>query len=846
MSWKKYALLGSSDSAEELKTDLERGLSEEESAKRLETDGPNLISSNRVLAWQIFIRQLKSPFIYLLLAAALLSFALANWVEGLMIILFIVINTALGFFQEYRSEKTVKLLSTLISWDSKVIRGGKEKIIPTEELVVGDIVVLSTGDKISADARLLEVQDFSVDESSLTGESRAVSKGSECSSSSDLRAMHEACNIVFSGTSVKSGKALAVVIATGNRTEFGKIAKLVSSTKKVSNFELNISKFSSFILKLTILTLAFVVLLNFILKGSNIDWVQLTIFAIALAIGVIPEALPLVMTLSFSKGAGNLAKKKVVVKRLSSVEDLGNMEVLCCDKTGTLTENKMKVAKSFSLVKGKEDSVLLFSLLAATSSLEKHDPFDEAIRQAAGKEGENWLKDYDLLFDSPFDPQYLRNNVLAVKDENPIFLVRGALEVIAPMCSESNNKEAFAWAKSEGSLGRRVLAIASKKIDDFELSSFDTRFREEENELELIGLISFSDPVKQTTFSAVSKAKKWGVGIKIITGDSPDVAGAVGLELGLCEKLDGVMTAKEYEVLGDDEKDIALSKYNIFARVSPEQKYDMIKRLQNKFSVGYLGDGINDAPALKVASVSLAVDNASDIARETADIILLENDLNTIIEGVHEGRIIFTNSIKYIKATLASNFGNFYAVAIASLLIPYLPMLPLQILLLNLLSDFPMIALAGDTVEDDELLKPKNYEIKDIILTTLSLGLVSTIFDFVFFALFSRISPAVLQTNWFIASTITELVFIFSIRSKHFFLFAKKPSAMLVYLTVPAALVAIVLPFTNFGHNVFKFTSPEPKHLLWILGISLLYLASTEAFKLIYYSKKRGVRGEVL
>lgn len=836
MSWQKYSSLDILDVCKDLGTDKDNGLSIKESTSRLEKDGPNLISSSNVSTWQIFLRQLKSPFIYLLLLAAALSFLLKNWTEGLMIILFIVINTSLGFFQEYRSERTAKLLSKMISWQSKVIRGGREKIIPTEELVVGDLVILSTGDRISADARLISVQGFSVDESTLTGESRIVNKEA-CPIASDLTAVYQASNIVFSGTSVKSGKALAVVIETGNKSEFGKIAKLVSSTKKLSNFELRIGKFSSFILKLTILTLAFVVLLNFVIKGGTVNWSQLIIFAIALAIGVIPEALPLVMTLSFSKGAASLAKKKVVVKRLSSVEDLGNIEILCSDKTGTLTENKMQVAESFLL--GKEDNVLLYSLLAATSSEEKHDPFDEAIRLKYKKEGNCSHNDYKLLFDSPFDPQYLRNNVLVSNVLENTYIVRGAFEVIAPMCKQQGLDKAQEWSKKEGLSGRRVLAIASKKVTNINVDSFANRFREEESGLELIGLLSFSDPIKESTFSAVNKAKKWGVAIKIITGDSPEVSGAVGFELGLCGKIEEVMIASEFDKLSDEEKDKALVEYNIFARVSPKQKYEMIKRLQEKFSVGYLGDGINDAPALKIASVSLAVNNASDIAREAADIILLENDLNIIIEGVHEGRIIFSNSIKYIKATLASNFGNFYAVAIASLLIPYLPMLPLQILLLNLLSDFPMIALSGDNVEDDELAKPKNYEIKDVLIAALFFGLISTFFDFVFFALFSRISPEVLQTNWFIASTVTELLFIFSIRSRRFFLFARRPSFSLIYLTIPAAIAAIVIPFTSFGHNLFKFISPQPKHLLWILGISMLYLASTEIFKLIYYRKKR-------
>ncbi|MDD3285561.1 MAG: HAD-IC family P-type ATPase [Patescibacteria group bacterium] len=837
MSWQDFASLDALEACKNLGSVCENGLSAQEARRRLLAQGKNRVSSAHLSAGQIFWRQLKSPFIYLLLFASLLSFVLQNFAEGFMIILFIFINTALGFFQEYRSEKTAQMLSRLITWRSKVIRGGKEQSVLTEELVAGDIILLETGDKVGADARLIYTQNFSVDESALTGESVAVFKESERCHVGD-GGLEAALNMVFAGTAVVGGKATAIITATGLKTEFGQIAGLVAKTKRVSSFEVGINKFSNFILKLTLVTLAFVILLNFIIKGSSLNWLELIIFAIALAIGVIPEALPLVMTFSFSKGAAKLAKKKVVVKRLSAVEDLGNIEILCSDKTGTLTENRLQVAERFASESGKEEEVLLFSLLASAAAADSGDPFDESIRLAAGKSGRQWRENYQVLFDSPFDPRYLRNNVLAEKDGKVIFLVRGALEVIAPMCSQGEIEAAQAWAKEQGRRGRRVLAIASKPIDNLDFDDFCARFREEEQSLSLRGLISFVDPVKASTISAVGKAKELGVGIKVITGDSLDVAAAVGFEVGLCQSPEEAISAADFNKLDEVGKEEALRRYHIFARVAPEQKHDIIKRLQAQYSVGYLGDGINDAPALKAAGVSLAVDNASDIAREAADIILLENDLNIIIEGIREGRAIFANSIKYIKATLASNFGNFYAVAIASLLIDYLPMLPLQILLLNLVSDFPMIAIAGDNVDDEELLTPRRYEVRDIIIAALALGVISTIFDFVFFALFSRISPQVLQTNWFIASTLTELLFIFSIRSRLSIFKARRPSAILAYLTVPAALLAIIIPYTRFGQDFFAFTPPAPQHLLWILGIALLYLVSTEIFKLLYYRQK--------
>lgn len=838
MAWQDFASLDVLDLCKKMQSTCENGLSCDEAKKRLSVHGLNSVSADRAGVWRIFWRQLSSPFIYLLLAATVLSFALKNWAEGAMVLSFIVVNAILGFFQEYRSERTAQMLSSLIAWRSRVVREGREMLIPTEELVPGDLIILNTGDKVGADARLIYTQNFSVDESSLTGESLAVTKHSEFISG-ELKSLSEANNLVFAGTAVVGGKATAMVVSTGRFTEFGQIAGLVSKTKRISSFEVGINKFSSFILKLVLVTLVFVLLLNFIIKGGDLNWIELLIFAIALAIGVIPEALPLVMTFSFSKGAAKLAKKKVVVKRLSAVEDLGNIEILCSDKTGTLTENRLSVAGRFSCIPGEEEEALLLSLLAAAPASENRDPFDEAIRLAAGKSGRQWQDNYKILFDSPFDPEYMRNNVLAQRDSKVIFLVRGALEVIAPMCKKGNFDSASAWAQAQGRLGRRVLAIAVKPIRKLDFNAFCARFRDEENNLELKGLISFADPVKASAISAVNKAGDLGVGIKIITGDSLDVAAAVGFEVGLCQNPDEAISAADFNKLDEAGKEEALRRYNIFARVAPEQKHDIIKRLQAQYSVGYLGDGINDAPALKAAGVSLAVNNASDIAREAADIILLENDLNIIIEGVREGRAIFANSIKYIKATLASNFGNFYAVAIASLLVDYLPMLPLQILLLNLVSDFPMIAIAGDNVDDEELLRPRHYEVKDIIVAAMVLGIISTFFDFVFFALFSRISPEVLQTNWFIASTITELVFVFSIRTRRFFLFARRPGKALFWLTLPAAALALIIPYTSFGHDFFRFVSPQPRHLLWILGISALYLLSTEIFKLLYYRQKK-------
>lgn len=359
--------------------------------------------------------------------------------------------------------------------------------------------------------------------------------------------------------------------------------------------------------------------------------------------------------------------------------------------------------------------------------------------------------------------------------------------------------------------------------------------KDEEKNLTLVGLLSFVDPIKPSAKKAVEQAEKLGVKIKILTGDSQEVAGAVAYQIGLIKKTTDVITGEILDNLPDEEKTLAVEKNSVFARVSPDQKYNIIKLLQENNEVGFLGEGINDAPALKIANVGLVVDSASDIARESTDIILLKKSLEVIIDGIKEGRKVFANTIKYIKATLASNFGNFFAVATASLLIDYLPMLPLQILLLNLLSDFPMIAIATDNVDSQELQKPKSYNLKEIAFLATVLGIVSTVFDFIFFAMFYRIGPAVLQTNWFIGSILTELILLFSIRTKFIFFKAKPPSRILYWLSGLAILVTVILPFTGFGQTVFKFTRPQANQLWLIFGLVICYFIITEIVKHFYY-----------
>ncbi|CAN5242394.1 magnesium-translocating P-type ATPase [soil metagenome] len=821
--YEQYLTFSGPDVLKNLTTNI-KGLSEDEAAKKLSQDGPNILKANQISWTTILLRQFTSPFIYLLIAAAGLSFILKEFIDGSMVLLFVFINATLGFFQEYRSEQALKALKQYTTSSANVVRNGHEKTIAVDNIVVGDIIKLQPGDIVPADLRLIETGNLLLDESVLTGESEPSIKY-ETPLESNTVPIHKASNIAFSATSVVSGQAVGVVIATGSQTYIGTIAKLTVETHQISSFEKGMSKFSSFILWLVGVTLFIVFIANLLIKGSSTNMVELIIFSIALATAVIPEALPLVITFSLSRGALKLAKHKVVVKRLSAIEDLGGIQILCTDKTGTITENKLTVVDIFN----DREVVLLHANLAINRSSKHLDPFDIALQDAYKSSNKTNLN--KIINELPFDPYRKRNSVLTEINDKKLLIVRGAAEAIVPHLEASLDETLSDWIKEQEKSGRRVIVIAHK--DGAYLKKYTKN--EEEHGLILTGALSFTDPLKKTTLAAVRKAEKMGVSIKIITGDSPIVAGAVAHEIGLAKNPSDVFTAQAFfEMPLIKQREIA-KKYNVFARFSPHQKHQLIDILQQHYEVGFLGEGINDAPALKSANVALVVEGASDIAREAADVILLNRSLSVIIDGIQEGREVFANTIKYVKMTLASNFGNFYAVAIASLLINFVPMLPIQILLVNLLSDFPLIAIATDSVDPEEIKNPESYNLRDFALIATLLGLVSTVFDFIFFGLFYHISPAVLQTNWFIGSILTELVLLYSMRTKMPFFKSARPPLVIFVLTGLAAIAAVVIPMTRIGWDIFKFTPPSNAHLAIIFCVVIGYFIITEIVKLAYY-----------
>lgn len=808
------------------------GLSEKEAKSRLNIYGFNEVKTGRVKTIDIFLRQFRSPFSYLLFIASLIGFLIGEKIDGFAILFFVFINAFLGFFQEFRAEKAVLLLKKYLLSKVRIIRDGLEKTVEKKFLVPGDIVLLEAGNMVPTDLRLIKVENFLVDESVLTGESAPVSKIFQ-SLSKKPKEIFEAQNIAFGGTSVISGEAEGIVINTGEEMVFGQIAKLTSGITRESIYERDLLRFSKIVLRIVLVTIIFVFLANLIIKGTT-NLFDFSIFLIALIVSILPEALPTVVTFAFSQGALKLAKKKVVVKRLSAVNDLGNIEILCTDKTGTLTENKLELERVFAKDKEK---CLLYALLSSPYIKEEIEsslnPFDLAFFNKTPKILLPKLRKFKVRAEIPFGSFRMRNSVLLeTQGKEKILIVKGAPEIILELSKNFGNfnkQELEKELKKEGKEGKRTLAIAFKKFSKNNYTEND------EKDLTFLGYFSFRDPLKKTAREAIRLAKKLGVKIKILTGDSPEVAGQVGQEIGLIDDPQKVILGERLESISENDFFKTCDAFSVFARLSPTTKYKIVKTLSEKYEVGFLGEGINDAPSLKAAHLAIAVDNAADVSKEVSDIILLKRDLKVIIDGVIGGRNIFSNINKYIKCTISSNFGNFYSIALISLFLPFLPMLPSQILLVNLLSDFPLIAVASDKVDIEELKKPKLYQLNKFILLIFFLALVSTVFDFAFFGIFRKAEAPTLQTLWFIESILTEIFLIFSIRSQGLFFKARVPSVPLIVISFLAIFLTISLPFSDFGKDFFHFVSPPIFSLLIVFFLLITYFSVSEVVKLIYF-----------
>lgn len=808
----------------------DKGLSEQEAHKRLFIYGLNTVQQTVTTGWTILANQLSSPFVFMFVLIATLYFFTHQYTECIIILIIMMINTMIGFYQEYHSNKAMELLQRYLQATALIRRDGKDYDNAIETIVPGDIILLKIGDIIPADCRIIESNNCAVDESQLSGESVPVHKTHELPKE-EIKELWQAATCGFAGTVIVDGTALVVVFATGIHSQMGSIAQLATHTIVKGNLAKNTAQLARIVLIVVLISLAIIIFINVVVKAEKTSFISMLFFAAALSITAVPSALPIVITFCLTKGAMALHKHKIIVKRLSAIEDLGAVTILCADKTGTLTENNLHITEIYN---AKEYDILV--LAALTSDLTKtSNSFDMAIAEKLTDKEREQIAQYSVIKILPFTYERYRTIALVKKDFMYLLITKGSFEYVMQRCgglSADEINDITAWMKDHEIKSNRVIAVAIKHVGAHDINQ--DAFSDEHINYDAMGLIAFVDPLKETAPIAIKKAQELAVQIKIMSGDSRDVCFSIAQELGLEKEYNNVVLGSDFEKSSPEQKIFLANNRTIFARVTPQQKYEIIEILQQMYSVCYMGDGINDAPALKAAHVGVAVKEAAPVAREAAEIILLQKSLLYIVSGIEEGRKTIINTLKYIKITISSNIGLFCFLSLSSLWINYLPTLPLQLLFLDLITDFPLISISTDTVTHHELKQPVRYSLHDIGCTVFLFGLVCLPFYFLNFILF-RSDIAQLQTYWFIISALAQFVLIFSLRTRVPFWQAPRPSLLLCALCCIAIAIVIVLPFIPLGETIFHFQVPTFHDMSIILSIICAYFATTELMKWLYY-----------
>lgn len=813
------------------------GLTDDEVKKRIKQFGyNNPIKHDKRPAIIQFLLKFTNPLIIVLLVIGVFTLFYAEKFSAIFIFLMIFISVCISFFQEYRSDKEIEKLVDMVSVKITVIRNGKKSDINIHELVPGDIIDVSAGDIIPADVRVIESKDLFVNESSLTGEAFPVEKTHEPLTYADT--ITDLKNTAFMGTSVVSGSATCLVLMTGKYTEFSHIAKNIAKDNFETSFDRGIRDFTWLMIKFVLVLVIFIFAINAMLKGNLLESI---LFSLAVAVGLTPEMLPMLVTINLAKGARDMSKKKVIVKHLESIQNLGAMDVLCTDKTGTLTEDKIILEKYCNIMGEEEHEVLRFAYINSFYQTGLKNVMDEAVL----KHLPITLKSVTKIDEIPFD--FVRKTMSIVADiesdrHKGIFMIsKGAPEEVFKKCTHYEvqgkkyklDKKAIKIAQDEYEKlsydGFRVLAVAYKPV-----KRKDKYNPGDEKQLILKGYLSFLDPPKQSSLEAIRQLEDLGVEVKILTGDNEIVTKKICSELGLETK--GCITGREIDKLNDAELQSLVEKNTIFARVAPLQKQRIVEALQkNGHTVGFLGDGINDAPTLKKADVGISVNNAVDIAKESAGIILLDKDLRVLKEGVMDGRRVFGNLIKYIRMGASSNFGNMFSLAGASLFLPFLPMLPIQIILNNFFYDMSQLSIPTDNVDDDYIKKPRSWNIESIKRFMVFIGPISSIFDFttfiVFFWIFSTV-PAQFQTAWFIESLTTQVLIIYIIRTNKIPFIESRPSLPVVFTTLGIVILGLTVTMLPVG-KFFGFQPLPFKFIITIYGIVTAYIILT------FFAKKK-------
>ncbi len=774
--------------------------------------------------------------------AGAISAALGSYASVIVIYTMVFLSVTLAYFQENNASKAAELLREKVATLATVLRDNERREIKLREIVPGDIVYLSAGDITPADARVIEAKDLFVNQSALTGESFPVEKTSAPLTRIKETSITEWTNYLFMGTSMVSGTATAVVVKTGSLTEYGKIALRLTEKAPETEFEAGIKRFGFLIMQVTILLVLFVFMVNALLHPNAEGILQALLFAVALAVGLTPELLPMIITINLSKGAQAMSKKGVIVKRLSSIETFGSMNVLCTDKTGTLTENQIKLILHIDMNGNDDEKVLLYSYLNSHMQTGLKSPLDEAIL----KHEEINILPFTKIDEVPFDFVRRRVSVVVEKERQRFFIAKGAPEEIFKVCSYYELDEVISDLSEEmqktiqqkyldlSAEGLRVLGVAYKKLRE-EKTVYTIN---DEKDMTFLGFVAFLDPPKETAKQSLELLSKEGVELKILTGDNELVTRKVCSELGF--EVKGVVLGSELAKMTDEAFSVVVEDANVFARVTPTQKDRIINLLKNNgHVVGFMGDGINDAPSLKTSDVGISVNNAVDVARESADIILLKNDLTVLGEGVLEGRKTFGNTMKYIMMGVSSNFGNMFSAAGGSMFLPFLPMLPIQILLNNLLYDTSQTVMTTDNVDEEYIRKPKRWDISFIRRFMITIGPVSSLFDYATFFTMLFVfnawqSEGLFQTGWFVESLTSQTLVVLIIRTRQVPFWKSKPSKYLAIMLLFVISFAMIVPYTPLG-DFFGFVPPPPTFYLALAGILGAYAFLAETVKRWFY-----------
>ena len=856
-----------------------RGLTEEQVEENRDLYGENIITKGQEdsILKKIY-ESIINPFTVILLVIALVSLVTNVWLAkpgeedpttSIIIVVLVLISGGIRFVQELRSDRAASNLSQLIVNTATVIREGAEQELPIDELVVGDIIKLSAGDMIPADVLLLDSRDFFVQQSGLTGESDAVEK--VCLAKSDgqnLDSLLETESLAFMGTNVISGRATALVLVVGDETMMGAIEQTLNTYDEPTSFEREMNSISWLLIRLMLVMVPVVFFINGLTDG---DWLEAGVFALSVGVGLTPEMLPMIITASLAKGSIIMAQEKVVIKKLNAIQDLGAIDILCTDKTGTLTQDEIVLEYPLDIHGDLDLAVLRRAFLNSYYQTGLKNLMDRAIINRTEKEAEKHeiVRNLDQTFkkidELPFDFERRRMSVIVKDDEDVISMVtKGALEEMLAISShveykkriteltEEIRQEILAEVAQLNEQGLRVLGVSYKS--DLE-EDYDYEVKDESNMI-LTGYLAFLDPPKSSAAPAIETLAEYGVATKILTGDNDKVTQAVCEKVGL--DVDNILLGVEVDALSDEELSQAVEHTTVFAKLSPDQKARIILQLKaNGHKVGYMGDGINDAPSMKVADVGISVDTAVDIAKETADVILLDKDLMVLEKGLVEGRKVYANMTKYIKMTVSSNFGNIFSLLFASIFLPFLPMAPVHLIVLNLVYDLSCIALPFDNVDSEFLKKPRIWSANSITRFMAWIGPISSIFDVLtYLLLYFIIVPMItggsyqagsgqaetfitlFQTGWFVESIWTQTMVIYMLRSPKLPFVQSRPALSVIVTTMAAALFVTSLPYSLFA-SVLKTAPLNGTYFLFLLLIIALYMVSVTLVKHLYIKRYR-------